>query len=286
MISVRCCPKLFVKLFLLSLVLSLIFTNKKIFYGNNIGNTAQYHFDSGVEKMSIIIIRSLILYILVVFSVRLMGKRQLGELQPSELVITILVSNIATLPLEDTDIPVIVGVTPILSLVCFEVIVSWLILKLPSLRKVISGSPKIIISNGKINRKILRELRFSVDDLMTALRGQQIFDLSEIQYAIVETTGSVSVMKKQTEDTPTREDLNLKAEIKDPPQVIVSDGKIMRTALDSLGYNEEFVKKRAREAGIKTEEIFIMTADSMGECYISSAKDGRSIKIGGKDDKD
>lgn len=236
--------------------------------------------------MSIIIIRSLILYILVVFSVRLMGKRQLGELQPSELVITILVSNIATLPLEDTDIPVIVGVTPILSLVCFEVIVSWLILKLPSLRKVISGSPKIIISNGKINRKILRELRFSVDDLMTALRGQQIFDLSEIQYAIVETTGSVSVMKKQTEDTPTREDLNLKAEIKDPPQVIVSDGKFMRTALDSLGYNEEFVKKRAKEAGIKTEEIFIMTADSMGECYISSAKDGRSIKIGGKDDKD
>lgn len=123
--------------------------------------------------MSIILIRSLILYILVIFAVRLMGKRQLGELQPSELVITILVSNIATLPLEDTDIPIIVGVTPILSLVCYEVIVSWLILGMPFLRKIISGSPKIIISNGKINRRVLRELRFSVDDLMTAMRGSR-----------------------------------------------------------------------------------------------------------------
>ena len=99
--------------------------------------------------MSIIFIRSLILYLLVIFAVRLMGKRQLGELQPSELVITILVSNIATLPIEDADIPVILGATPILSLVCFEVIMSWLSLKFPKLRKIISGSPKIIIREGK-----------------------------------------------------------------------------------------------------------------------------------------
>lgn len=237
--------------------------------------------------MSIILIRSLILYILVVFSVRLMGKRQLGELQPSELVITILVSNIATLPLEDTDIPVIVGVTPILALVCFEVIVSWLILRMPKLRKVISGSPKIIISNGKINRNVMRELRFSVDDLMTALRGRDIFDVSEVQFAIVETTGSISVMKKQEKDVPTRDDLNISAENCDPPQVVVSDGKVMQVALKSLGFNEQFVKNTSKKVGISIPDIFIMTADSSGNCFISPKKDTSPTEIQGgqKNDK-
>lgn len=236
--------------------------------------------------MSIILIRSLILYILVIFAVRLMGKRQLGELQPSELVITILVSNIATLPLEDTDIPIIVGVTPILSLVCYEVIVSWLILGMPFLRKIISGSPKIIISNGKINRRVLRELRFSVDDLMTAMRGEQIFDLSEVQYAIVETTGSVSIMKKQGKDTPTREDLNIDVDELDPPQVIVSDGETMPTALKSLGYSEEFVKNTAKKSGLKINEIFIMTADKNGSVFIAKKADSKPIELSNNDKKE
>lgn len=237
--------------------------------------------------MSIIIIRSVILYILVVFSVRLMGKRQLGELQPSELVITILVSNIATLPLEDTDIPVIVGVTPILSLICFEVIVSYLILHMPYFRKIISGSPKIIVSNGKINRSVMRELRFSVDDLMTALRGRDIFDISEVQFAIVETTGSISVMKKQKKDSATREDLNIPAENTDPPQVVVSDGEVMHIALKSLGLNEQFVKNISKKSGVKIADIFIMTADSSGSCFIAQKSDKAPLKIEGsiKNDK-
>ena len=118
--------------------------------------------------MIVVLLRAIILYVLVIFSVRLMGKRQL--------VITILVSNIATLPIEDIDIPVIVGITPILSLVCFEVITSWISLKFPFLRKLVSGSPKIIISEGHIDPEVLKELRFSADDLMTALRGKDIFD--------------------------------------------------------------------------------------------------------------
>ena len=154
--------------------------------------------------MGVILTRSLILYVLVIFAVRLMGKRQLGELQPSELVITILVSNIATLPLEDVNIPVIVGITPILSLVCFEVVVSWLNLKSPCIRKITSGSPKIVIKDGKIDPDTMRDLRFSVDDLMMALREKEVFDLDEIQFAIVETTGNISVMKKQEYDTPQR----------------------------------------------------------------------------------
>lgn len=229
--------------------------------------------------MSIILIRSVILYVVVVFSVRLMGKRQLGELQPSELVITILVSNIATLPLEDTDIPVIAGITPILALVCFEVIVSWLILCSPRLRKIISGSPKIVISNGKINRHVLRELRFSVDDLMSAMRGQQIFDISEIQFAVVETTGSVSFMKKPDKDTPTRSDMGLSPDDSDPPQVIVSDGEILPTAVKALGYDEIFIKNTAKKANLKITEIFIMTADRQGNIFIAKKENSAPIEI-------
>lgn len=223
--------------------------------------------------MSIIFIRSLILYFLVIFAVRLMGKRQLGELQPSELVITILVSNIATLPIEDSDTPVILGATPILALVCFEVIMSWLSLKFPKLRKIISGSPKIIIREGKTDPQVLKDLRFSVDDLLMSLRGKDVFDISEVQYAIVETTGTVSVMKKQAEDTPVRKDIGSEPHPEDPPLLVVSDGKIIEMALKSLGYDEQWLRKTLDESNMKLSEVFIMTADRTGKLYISG-KDG------------
>lgn len=228
--------------------------------------------------MSIIFIRSLILYFLVIFAVRLMGKRQLGELQPSELVITILVSNIATLPIEDADVPVIMGATPILSLVCFEVIMSWLSLKFPKLRKFISGSPKIIIREGKADPQVMKELRFSVDDLLTSLRGKDIFDISEVQYAVVETTGNVSVMKKQADDTPVRKDLGIEPHPEDPPQLVVSDGKIIETSVKYLGYDVQWIKRILDEGGIKLPDVLIMTADRTGKCYIAG-KDGKAPYI-------
>lgn len=219
--------------------------------------------------MCVILIRSVILYVLVIFAVRLMGKRQLGELQPSELVITILVSNIATLPIEDVNIPIIVGVTPILSLVCFEVMVSWINLRLPELRRLISGSPKIIIRNGCIERDIMRELRFSVDDLLMALRSKDIFDIGEVQYAIVETTGSVSVMKKQPLDTPTRQDMKIAAECSEPPVLIIADGKFIPQAMESVKLSKAAVEMLLFANKMSLNDVFIMTADSSGSCYIA-----------------
>ncbi|WP_303806417.1 DUF421 domain-containing protein [Ruminococcus flavefaciens] len=219
--------------------------------------------------MCVILIRSVILYVLVIFAVRLMGKRQLGELQPSELVITILVSNIATLPIEDVNIPIIVGVTPILSLVCFEVIVSWINLRLPKLRRLISGSPKIIIRNGCIERDIMRELRFSVDDLLMALRSKDIFDIGEVQYAIVETTGSVSVMKKQPLDTPTRQDMKIAAECSEPPVLIIADGKFIPQAMESVKLSKAAVEMLLSANKMSLNDVFIMTADSSGSCFIA-----------------
>ena len=229
--------------------------------------------------MCVILIRSVILYVLVIFAVRLMGKRQLGELQPSELVITILVSNIATLPIEDVNIPVIVGVTPILSLVCFEVLVSRLSLSFPRLRKLISGSPKIIIRDGIIDRAVMRELRFSADDLLMALRSNDIFDISEVQYAIVETTGSVSVMKKQSLDTPTRRDMRIKAEEQDPPVLIISDGRFVDNALESLKLGRSTVEMLLAANGLRIGDVFIMTADSSGSCFAADKKGNPPLSL-------
>ena len=237
--------------------------------------------------MCVILIRSVILYVLVIFAVRLMGKRQLGELQPSELVITILVSNIATLPIEDVNIPIIVGVTPILSLVCFEVMVSWINLRLPELRRLISGSPKIIIRNGCIERDIMRELRFSVDDLLMALRSKDIFDIGEVQYAIVETTGSVSVMKKQPLDTPTRKDMKIAAECSEPPVLIIADGKFIPQAMESVKLSKAAVEMLLSANKMSLNDVFIMTADSSGSCYIAD-KQGTPpmiVTLGDKNDK-
>ena len=146
--------------------------------------------------MTVVFIRAVILYCVLIFSVRLMGKRQIGELQPSELAITILISNIATLPVEDLSIPLITGLLPVLTLVCLDVLMSWLSVKSKKMRGIVSGEPVIIISDGKVDQQKLYNLRFTTDDLMEAIRTQGIFDLEEVQFAVVETTGRVSVYPK------------------------------------------------------------------------------------------
>lgn len=211
--------------------------------------------------MTIILLRTLILYFVVVFSVRLMGKRQLGELQPSELVITILVSNIATLSLEDVEIPLLHGILPILVLVCFEVLISFVSLKSGRVRKWISGSPKIIIRDGVIDQQMLYELRFTIDDLMTALRTNGIFDVGEVQFAIVETNGTVSLSLKSAHQPAERGDVSAVTDSLDPPQVVIADGQLRETALSSMGLDKAWLKTVLQRNAMHIEEVFLMTAD-------------------------
>ncbi len=218
--------------------------------------------------MSILLIRALIVYAVVICSVRLMGKRQLGELQPSELVITILVSNIATLALEDTDIPLLRGILPILALVCFEVIMSWCSLKSVRLRRLISGSPKIIIRNGEIDQEMLHALRFSVDDLMSSLRSNNVFSLDEVQFAIVETNGNVSVYQKSEAQPATRKDVHTVGKDLDPPQIIIADGELRETALSAIGQDEQWVNAVLRTKSLTVPEVFLLTADTACNCHI------------------
>ncbi len=213
--------------------------------------------------MLIVFIRAILLYILIIFSIRLMGKRQLGELAPSELVVTILVSNIATLPIEDINIPLVMGVIPILTLVCLDVLMSLVTLKFRSVRKLVSGSAKIIISDGKIDQAMLKELRFSTDDVMESLRGMQIFDISQVQYAIVETTGKISAYLKDDYQTVTNERFSHKSP-QNPPTLLIDNGVLIKGALKEIHKTIGWLDDVLRQEKMKLCDVFYMSADKKG----------------------
>lgn len=209
--------------------------------------------------MTIVFIRAIILYALIIFAIRLMGKRQIGELQPSELVITILVSNIATLPIEDTTIPMLMGIVPILVLVCLDVIMSGITLKSRFFRRIVSGSPKIIIRDGEIDQKQMEILRFSIDDLMESLHAYNIFDISEVQFAIVETTGQVSVYQKFPYQTVTNQGLKVCEKVQDPPAIVIDDGILLQDALESVGYDTAWLARILAENHVTVREVFLLS---------------------------
>ena len=214
--------------------------------------------------MAIVLIRAVVLYIVITFSLRLMGKRQLGELQPSELVVTILISNIAAIPVEDISVPMIMGIVPILTLVCLDVVMSGVMLKSAKIRKLMIGSPRMIISEGKILQKEMKRLRYSVDDLTEAMRNQQIFDISEIQYAIVETNGKINFLLKKDYQPAEKQDVKAGGSTNDPPSVIIRDGIRDRDQLKIIALGEDWLTKILRENGISESRIFLMTADKNG----------------------
>lgn len=223
--------------------------------------------------MLISFFRVLILYPIVIFGVRLMGKRQIGELQPAELVVTILISNIATLPLEDQNLPLFMGITPMLVLICFEVLVSWGVLKNRKLRHLVAGGPQVIIRGGKIDRKIMSELRFSLDDLMTALRTNGVFDLREVQLAVVETNGAVSVYQKAQARPVTCGDLHLAAAGGDPPEVLIADGCISSEGMTAAGLTRKQLTKMLQKEQLAPKDVFLLTADKTGICTLLRKED-------------
>ena len=219
--------------------------------------------------MLVSFLRVLILYPIVIFGIRLMGKRQLGELQPTELVVTILISNIATLPLEDQNLPLLMSIVPMLLLVCFEVLLSWGVLKSRKLRHLLSGSPQVIIRGGKIDQRVMRALRFTLDDLMTALRGSNVFDITEVQLAVVETNGKVSVYQKADARTVTCADLQLRPKPSDPPEVLIADGCISQEGMLAAGWDAPRLQNILRQKQLSAEQVYLLTADHKGlRCLI------------------
>ena len=211
--------------------------------------------------MLVSILRMLVLYPIVIFGIRLMGKRQIGELQPTELVITILISNIATLPIEDPNLPLLIGIAPMLLLIAAEVLLSWCALRHRGLRRMLSGSPQIIVRNGVIDQQVMQNLRFSIDDLMTALRGCNLFDLSQVQLAIVETNGKISAYPCADARPPSCAELCLPVRDDGPPEVLIADGCISTAGMQAAGMTRQQLDDLLRPTGLPPEQIYLLTAN-------------------------
>ncbi|MEG1874035.1 MAG: DUF421 domain-containing protein [Angelakisella sp.] len=207
--------------------------------------------------------RTLILYSVIIFGMRLMGKRQLGELQPTELVITILISNIATLPLENVETPLFLGLLPILTLVTCEVLISLVNLHFRKARRIFSGTPAVVISGGVIDQQKLHQLRYSVDDLVAQLRSQNVYDVGEVDFALVETTGKLSVYQKFLNRPLCPDTLSLPDEPQknSPPLVIISEGKINQDYLRLAGKTQQWLEQTVASYHLSLDRVYLMTVD-------------------------
>lgn len=214
------------------------------------------------------VIRTVVLYFVIIFAIRLMGKRQIGDLQPSELVITILISEIAAIPIQDLDIPLIYGVLATVTLVLLEMFTSFLAMKSLSLRRLVYGRSAIIIKNGVIDQKMLRKLRVTVPDLLEVLRNQEVFDISQVAYAVLETNGQMSVLLKSRYQTASVNDLFGIHEESTMPCLIVSDGKLMYDSMKSCNMSKREVLKRLDKQGINLKNVFLMTCDENGQVSV------------------
>ena len=216
------------------------------------------------DFMFVTLIRTVILYIFAIVSVRVMGKRQIGELQPSDLVVTLLISQIISIPIQDTDIPLVNTIIPICLLVGFEILTSVFNMKSIKFRSFMQGNPVVIINDGVLNQKLLKELRFTVDDLLESLRQKDIFDISQVQYAIVETNGQISVLLKPEHDAVTREDLNLNPEPQGYKCPVIIDGKFVSKDFHICDTDMEKLDKIIKNEKMQVKEILLMTVDSAG----------------------
>ncbi len=208
------------------------------------------------------------MYVFVIFAIRIMGKRQISDMQPSELVATLIISNIASLPMQNTSQPFFSGVIPVAVLVTLEIITSALMLKSSKFRRLVCGNPIVVISDGKILQKQMRRLRLSNEDLFTQLRQQDIFNIEDIQYCIVETNGSISVLKKPEKRQPSAENLNIKIQDKKIQAVVINDGEILDNSLDLCQKDENYIYKILKKEKKKVSDIFIMTLDGIGNYNI------------------
>ena len=216
------------------------------------------------------LLRGTIIYIAVIIAVRLMGKRQIGELQPSELVVTILLSEVAATSLEDDSTPLLRSLSLIFLLACLEVISSFICVKFPFFRKLVQGNSVLIINNGEIMQKELKKIRYSADDLTEALRLKDIFDIKSVDFAYVETNGSLSVKLKKNYSPPTKSDKF--AEDGLLTCLVVSDGKIIDKEFNYCNMNKQKLKKILNSKGILLKDILFMTADKKGNYNIIKKK--------------
>lgn len=225
--------------------------------------------------MIISLIRTFLLYTVIIFAVRLMGKRQISELQTSELVVTLLISDLASIPMQNTGQPLVSGLVPILALVSIEIILSVLMLKSGSFRRIICGRPIVVVNNGKIQQNELRRLRMTIEDLFEDLRQNGISSLSDVAYAIVETNGKLSIVKKPGKDSVTPDMLQLIVPDTGIETVVVSDGVISEASAQLCRKSVAWVEGVLKSKNLTADQVFLMTANTAGDFQIIK-KEGKA----------
>lgn len=226
--------------------------------------------------MVIAFLRTIILYLLIIAGVRLMGKRQVGELEPSELVLALIIADLAAVPMQDFGIPLLSGIIPILTLLCITMVLSVLTMKSIKFRAIICGRPSIIVENGKLCQIEIKKNRLTVDELMEELRMKGITDISTIKYAILETNGQLSVLPFANQLPVTAEQMNVAPDEQGLPIVIINDGRILDHNLKTRGLNGEWLEKRLAEYRVRSaQDVYLLTVDELNRVYFV-AKDVRA----------
>ena len=203
-------------------------------------------------------VRVSIIYVLVLVVMRLMGKREIGQMQPFELVIAIMIADLASVPMADTGIPIFNGIIPILTLLLFQLLISIINLKSVKLRAILCGKPRILIYRGRIDEKALQKEK---------LRQTNIFSLGDVEYAILETNGQISVIQKPERRNTIPEDFNITPEYEGIPYDLVVDGKIMYKNLKQIGKDEIWLNKEVKKFKIKPEDALIVTFNGKGQIF-------------------
>ncbi len=206
-------------------------------------------------------IRTILLYLVLIAVVRLMGKRQIGQMEPSEFVVTMLVANLASIPMQDGAIPLYSGVVPIVTVLGVELVLSALSMKSTKLRKILCGKPVILVENGNILQKNLKKTRITLDELTGHLREKDVLDLQAVQYAILETNGNLSVFPYPKEKPASAKEAGVQVKKQYLPVTIISDGEIMSQNLAKAGKNTAWVRKVLQERQASVEQTWLLTVD-------------------------
>ncbi len=220
--------------------------------------------------MAVTMIRTIIIFLAIVITMRLMGKRQLGELEPAELVVAVLISDLASQPLQDPGTPLLYGLIPVITLFCCEILISAGIMNSLKFRSLVCGRPSMIIDNGKIVQREMRKNRFTLDELAEELRKKDILDIATVQYAVLETDGTLSTILYPEEAPVTPKALKLEVEKARYPVILINDGKVLAHNLKAIGRDENWLDKQVRAKGAKTfEDVYIMTADASDNIFFA-----------------
>ncbi len=218
--------------------------------------------------MVIAVVRSIVLYLIIVIGIRLLGKHQVGELEPAEFVLALIIADVASVPMQDYGIPLLMGVIPIITLLCLSMILSVLTLKSLKLRALLAGVPSILIQNGTVNQKELRRTRMTLDEVLEELRLQGYTDLASVRYAVLETNGQLSILPYAQKKPPTAEDMDIP--VCDPglPLVLINDGRLISANLKRCGLSGNWLDKQLKKHGVSSvKDVFLLTVDEEKQTY-------------------